>query len=88
MPKKPTYEELEQQVKALQNDLKEYEIQNGAVNLREQYLKAILDNTNLPIYLKDADYRYLLINNEYERLAHVTNDQIDGRAILPSSRNR
>jgi len=86
MTEKPTYEEQEQRIKALENDLEEYRSQNGAVQLSEQYLKVILDNTNLPIYLKDADYKYLFVNSEYERLAHVTNDQIAGKddfAVFP-----
>ena len=86
MTSKPTYEELEQQVQSLEKELTSYKNRNGTVRLNQQYLQAILDNTNLPIYLKDANYNYILINPEYERLAQITNDQIQGKddfAIFP-----
>ncbi len=79
MTEKPTYEELEQRVKALENDLARYRELGRGVNVREQYLEAILDNTNMPIYLKDSDYRYLLVNREYERVLNLTCDQALGR---------
>jgi PAS domain S-box-containing protein len=81
MTTKPSYEELEQRVRKL-----EQELAGSKARLNRQYLEAILDNTNLPIYLKDADYRYILINREYERLARVTNDQAQGKddfALFP-----
>ena len=79
MTSKPTYEELEQRVQSLENELTGYKNRNGSVHLNQQYLEAILNNTNLPIYLKDANYNYILINREYERLAQLTNDQIQGK---------
>ncbi len=86
MKTKPSYEELEQQVLDLEKELTDYKSRYGAVSLNQQYLEAILNNTNLPIYLKDADYKYILINREYERLTQITNDQIQGKddfAIFP-----
>ncbi len=80
MTDKPTYEELEQRIKALENNLEKSRNQDGAAQMSEQYLRAILDNTNLPIYLKDSDYNYLYINREYERLAHVTDAQVKGKS--------
>lgn len=78
MNDKPTYEELEQRISDLEQKLARY--QEGCEDARrnEQYLKAILDNTNLPIYLKDAHYRYLLINQEFARLARVSATRIQG----------
>ena len=78
MTSKPTYEELEQRVLELEKELTGYKSRNGSVRLNQQYLEAILNNTNLPIYLKDADFNYILINRQYERLTQVTNDQIQG----------
>ncbi|MCL7488153.1 MAG: PAS domain S-box protein [Desulfobulbaceae bacterium] len=77
MKSKPTYEELEQRIQDLEKELDGYKNRNGSALLL-QYLEAIINNTNLPIYLKDADYNYILVNREYERLAGVTNDQIRG----------
>ncbi|MDW7773183.1 MAG: PAS domain-containing protein [Desulfobulbaceae bacterium] len=78
MKSKPTYEQLEQRVFDLEKELACCKSRNGSDRLNQQYLGAILDNTNLPIYLKDAGYKYILINREYERLAHITCDQIQG----------
>lgn len=86
MKSKPSYEELEQRIRNLEEELDGYKSCNDTARLNQQYLEAILDNTNLPIYLKNADYKYLLINKEYERLAQVTNAQIQGKddfAIFP-----
>ena len=88
MTSKPTYEELEQQVESLEKELTGYKNRNDTVRQNQQYLEAIFNNTNLPIYLKDADYNYILINREYERLAQITNDQVQGNddfAIFPDS---
>ncbi|MDD5758016.1 MAG: PAS domain S-box protein [Desulfobulbaceae bacterium] len=43
------------------------------------YLQAILDNTTLPMYLKDVEGNYILINREYERLARISNAEIIGK---------
>jgi len=83
---KPTYEELEQRVKALESDLAAYKTRNSEALHQKQYLDALLDNTNLPIYLKDSNYRYILINREYERLARISSAEIQGKddfAVFP-----
>jgi PAS domain S-box-containing protein len=78
MNDKPTYEELEQRIRDLEQQLARHQESCTDARRNEQYLKAILDNANLPLYLKDADYRYLLINPEFARLARVTATQIQG----------
>jgi len=89
MTAKPTYAELELRIEALEKKLAGYEGRNAHCHqfgLTHQYLEAILNNTNLPIYLKDAEYRYILVNRQYELLARVSNEQIQGLddyAIFP-----
>ncbi len=72
-------EELENRIKELENEVLNYKQTNELLVERGKYLQAFLDNTNLPIYLKTADYKYILINKEYERLAHITNKDINGK---------
>ena len=79
MISKLTHENLEKRILSLEKELAGYKNHIATTQLNQQYLEAILNNTNLPIYLKDADYNYILINHQYERLAHVTNDQIQGK---------
>jgi len=45
-------------------------------------LQSILDNTTAVIYVKDREGRYLLINRWYERLFHVTREEIVGKTDL------
>lgn len=65
-------EELEKENLALKEAWKK---QEGV----ERRLREIIDNTPAPIYLKDRDGRYLLVNREYERLAHINLQEIAGR---------
>lgn len=41
-------------------------------------LQAIVDNSPTVVYLKDRQGRYLLINQQYETLFHLTKEQIIG----------
>ena len=75
-----TYDELQQQVEALEMELKGCKERNGDDSRTPQYLEEIINKTNLPIYLKDANYNYILVNKQYELLAHVTEDQIKGKS--------
>ena len=50
-----------------------------ALNESNNYLQAILDNSTLPICLKDIEGTYVLINKEFEKLAHITNEEIIGK---------
>ncbi|MDH4285029.1 MAG: PAS domain S-box protein, partial [Gallionellaceae bacterium] len=46
---------------------------------REERLRAIMDNANTVIFLKDSQGRYLDINTCYEKLFHVSREQIRGK---------
>jgi PAS domain S-box-containing protein len=48
----------------------------------EARLQNILDNSTAVVYVKDLDGRYLLINREYERLFHVTSEQMRKKTDL------
>lgn len=53
------------------------EMEDG--HLQQQYLEAILNNANTPIFLKDADYKYIYVNSQFEYLAEVTLEQVQGK---------
>ena len=53
--------------------------QNSTVPLRPEYLEIILNKVNQPIFLKDSNYNYIFINRQYELLAQVSCDQIQGK---------
>jgi two-component system, cell cycle sensor histidine kinase and response regulator CckA len=60
----------------------ELERATHAIQESETRLQNILDNSTAVVYVKDLDGRYLLINREYERLFHVTSEQIRGKTDL------
>jgi diguanylate cyclase (GGDEF)-like protein/PAS domain S-box-containing protein len=45
----------------------------------EQKLRAIADNVNTVMFLKDLQGRYLYVNRQYEKLFHVSNEEIQGK---------
>ena len=54
----------------------------------ERRLRAVIDHTPAMVYVKGRDYRYQLVNSEFERVFGVRSDWIIGRRdedILPSS---
>ncbi|HIK07480.1 MAG TPA: PAS domain S-box protein [Trichormus sp. M33_DOE_039] len=47
----------------------------------QEQLQAILDNSPAVIYLLDTQNRLLLVNHQYEKLFHTTQDEIAGKSI-------
>jgi two-component system cell cycle sensor histidine kinase/response regulator CckA len=45
----------------------------------EERFRAILDNSPNLIFLKDIEGRYMLVNKEYERKLHLSEEQIKGK---------
>jgi PAS domain S-box-containing protein len=71
--------ELEETNISLAGEISERKHAERALKESKGYLQAILDNTTLPIFLKDIAGNYILINKEYERLAQITNEEIIGK---------
>ncbi len=46
---------------------------------RTRHLNAILEHTTVAIYLKDTDNKYILVNEQYEKLAQVQSEEIRGK---------
>ena len=42
-------------------------------------IQALVDHTSSVIYVKDVDFRYLLINRQFENLFHVSRNEIVGK---------
>ena len=45
----------------------------------KQLLQSIIDNTSNPIFIKEINGSYLLINKQYESLFHISNEEIIGK---------
>ncbi len=82
----PTFVALEQRIKTLERALAGYKTRNEPNGLNRQHLEDILNNTNMPIYLKNAEYKYIFVNHQFERVGHMFFEQIQGKddfAIFP-----
>lgn len=75
MATKRTYEELEKRLQILKKELASHKGLSGSGQVDHRYLEAILSNTNMPIFLKNGEYRYIFMNRQFELLADVTLDQ-------------
>lgn len=60
----------------------------AALRESQNLLRAIIDNAKAVIYVKDAQGRFLLVNNRYRELFHVTDEGASGKTdfdIFPSA---
>ncbi|MCF6153811.1 MAG: HAMP domain-containing protein [Candidatus Brocadia sp.] len=60
-------------------EIKEHKRAETELRKSKEQTQTILDNTTAIVYLKDTEGRYLLINHQFERLFHVTKDQVIGK---------
>src|SRR5580704_8373828 len=58
------------------SDIQELRSARDSLVDRERRLLAIIDGSPNPIFLKDPDGRFLLVNREFERMTGVSRDQI------------
>ena len=65
--------------RTLQAEVSERKQAQDLLRESQQRLQAILDNSFAVIYLKDAQGRYLLINQRFETLFHIQREAILGR---------
>lgn len=79
MTAKPTDEMLEKEIQILKKKLAAHRNRGGSDQLSQPYLEAILDKTNMPVFLKNRDYKYVFINHQFECLADLTLDQLEGK---------
>src|SRR3984893_8285341 len=61
---------------ALVDDVSQRKQGNETSSSRERFCEAILDNSPDIMYLKDLEGRFLLVNKEFDRCFHVTQQQI------------
>ena len=54
-------------------------ISQNQLSENKQLLQSILDNTSNPIFIKEINGQYVLINKQYETLFHITNEEIVGK---------
>jgi PAS domain S-box-containing protein len=60
-------------------DITEQRAAERALMLSEEKLRAVTDNVNSVLFMKDLDGRYLYVNRQYETMFHVNNATIQGK---------
>ena len=60
-------------------DVSERKRAEKALHESERRLRAFLDNSPNLIFLKDVEGRYLLVNREFQRVFHISQEQIAGK---------
>ncbi|MBL8154358.1 MAG: PAS domain S-box protein, partial [Anaerolineae bacterium] len=55
---------------------------SASLHVQEGYLRALFDNANALIYIKDLDGRYLRVNHGYERLFNIQSQSIIGKTVF------
>ncbi|MBM4054944.1 MAG: PAS domain S-box protein [Planctomycetes bacterium] len=71
--------ELEKSNKNLQKEIVKRSYTEDALLESKRQLQSVLDNTTACIYIKDISGKYLLINKQFEKLFHITREQIKGK---------
>jgi PAS domain-containing protein len=74
-----TYGKFKQQVQNLEKEVVDQQNDDVSDTLSQRYLQVILNNTNIPVYLKDANYQYIFMNRQLGVLAHVDHHQVKGK---------
>jgi len=79
MANKSSNEKLQKQIRGLKKELSTLKTYKTSEDSKQKYLEGILNNTNTPIFLKSADYKYIFMNREFERLGQITIDNAKGK---------
>ena len=80
MTDKPTYEELQQRVKELENQIVEGKLAGEAQRESEERFRAIFETAKDSIFIKDRHLRYTLVNPTMERLFGLSASQLLGKS--------
>lgn len=80
MTDKPTYEELQQRVKELENQIVEGKLAGEAQRESEERFRAIFETVKDSIFIKDRHLRYTLVNPTMEHLFGIPASQLLGKS--------
>lgn len=61
------------------HDITERKQAEAALRASQQQLQAIIDNSPAVIYVKDVQGRHTLVNSEFERITHLTCEQVKNK---------
>ena len=78
MVERPTYEQLELQVKTLRNELAEQKREESSLREGKERLSQILKETSIPTFVIDNNHMVTHVNKAYENLTGIPADEIIG----------
>jgi len=79
MMEEPEITKLSTELEVLREKNKSLQETLDRVSVEQQRLRAIIDNVPAPVYMKDVDGAYILINRCYERLSGVSREALLGK---------
>lgn len=80
MPKgKPTYQELENKVRALELSLK---AAKKAAGEKEDFLNALINAIPIPVFYKDRAGKYIGVNESFEAFFGMKKDRLIGKSVF------
>jgi PAS domain S-box-containing protein len=88
IPKKPSYEELEQRIKELEKETLERRRVEKALQRTKEELETIVDSVPALIAYKDSKNRYIRINKSYAEAINLPRDHIEGKSAFDIASNR
>ena len=79
MAKKPTYEELEQKVKKLEQEISEHKWAVQDTRNSQHLLQILIDTIEGEVFVKDADGKYLFVNKAFGKDFGVDPNDVIGK---------
>ncbi len=79
MERKPTYEELEQRVKELENQIAEGKLVQEALQESEESYRSLFENTGTATFVTEEDMTVSRVNAKCEELSGYSRDDIVGK---------
>ena len=79
MERKPTYEELEQRVKELENQIAEGKLVQEALQESEENYRSLFENTGTATFVTEEDMTVSRVNAKCEELSGYSRDDIVGK---------
>ena len=70
---------LKEYASILEKEIANRKSKEIALKASEEHLRSILSNTSAVVYLKDLKGRYILINNQYEKIFNLLNSAVQGK---------